>query len=104
MVKSYEMNHVRKDHGKDVQRNFELISKDLKSSHGIARRNIQTTNFNCCIKLHKNTIRLLQYLRIKETIQLQKVSEYITTCQTAKLSALLCRMGYHVYALRKIII
>jgi hypothetical protein len=32
------------------------------------------------------------------------VSEYVAQCQTLNLASLLSRRGYHVYALRKIII
>ena len=46
----------------------------------------------------------IQYFRLKEINLLRKVSEEVTICQTINFSTLLCRMGYHVYGLRKIII
>ena len=52
----------------------------------------------------KKAEKAIQYFRLKEINLLRKVSEEVTICQTINFSTLLCRMGYHVYGLRKIII
>lgn len=89
----------------DMQHRIEIISNELKNSNGCTpRRNIQPTNSSHLTSLQKQLTRSMYEIRVKGADQLQKVSEYIAYCQTSNYSALLCRMGYHVYALRKIII
>jgi len=89
----------------DMQHRLEIISNDLRNSNCLTpRRNIQTTNHVPAIRVTKSAERILHYIRLKDAGQLQKVSEYVTVCQTINFSALLCSTGYHVYALRKIII
>ena len=50
----------------------------------------------------KNTA--LQDMRLRGVNQLHRVSQHISTYQIINLSTLLCRMGEHVFALRKLII
>ena len=76
----------------DMQHNLEILSSDQNVSN--------TLN----IRLLKIEERAIQYFRLKEINLLRKVSEEVTICQTINFSTLLCRMGYHVYGLRKIII
>ncbi len=89
----------------DMQHRLEMISNDLKNSNfRTPRRTIQlNTNTQNANSLY-NYIRTLQEFRMKGANQLQKISEYVAYCQTSNYSTLLCRMRYHVYALRKIII
>lgn len=91
---------------KDMQHRLEKISKDLKNSKALtSRRNVQTTNYTSHLsRIQRNAVRILQDIRLKGDDKLQKVSEYVSYCQTLNYSSLLCRMGYHVYALRKIVI
>ena len=71
----------------DMQHNLEILSSDLKGCNCLTpRRSIQNVSNTLKINL------------------LRKVSEEVTICQTINFSTLLCRMGYHVYGLRKIII
>ncbi|MBP3519331.1 MAG: hypothetical protein J6K31_13240 [Parabacteroides sp.] len=89
----------------DIQHNLEILSSDLKSSNCLTpRRSIQNINNTFNIRLLKIEKRVIQYFRLKETNLLRKISEKVTICQTINLSTLLCRMGYQVYGLRKIII
>lgn len=89
----------------DIQHNLEILSSDLKNSNClIPRRSIQNVNNTFNIRLLKIEKRVIQYFRLKETNLLRKISEKVTICQTINLSTLLCRMGYQVYGLRKIII
>ena len=46
----------------------------------------------------------LQDMRLRGVNQLHRVSQHISTYQIINLSTLLCRMGEHVFALRKLII
>ncbi|MDH6303748.1 hypothetical protein M2459_000080 [Parabacteroides sp. PF5-5] len=89
----------------DMHHRLEILSNDLKSRNFLTpRRNVQTIHFNVNIKIFKNTLRTLQLFRLKEKEQLFKVSEFVSECQTINYTALLCRKGYLIYALRKIII
>ncbi|MDR1880086.1 MAG: hypothetical protein LBQ78_04070 [Tannerellaceae bacterium] len=96
---------VLKEKSGGWQHQMEVIGKDLKSSNALTpRRNIQPTSQVPDARALKNTVKMLQDIRLKRTEQCRKVSEYVSLCQTLNLSSLLCRMGYRVYALRKIII
>ncbi len=89
----------------DMQHNLEILSSDLKGSNCLTpRRSIQNVSNTLNIRLLKIEERAIQYFRLKEINLLRKVSEEVTICQTINFSTLLCRMGYHVYGLRKIII
>lgn len=89
----------------DVQHNLEILSSDLKSSNCLApRRTIQNAGNTFNIRLLKIEERINQSFRLKKINLLRKVSEEVTTYQSIYFSTLLCRMRYHVYALRKIII
>lgn len=89
----------------DLQHSLEVLSSDLKGSTCLTpRRTIQASTSTFNIRLFKCEEKTLQYFRLKEINQLRKVSESVSTCQTINVSTLLCRMGYHIYALRKIII
>ena len=89
----------------DMQHNLEILGNDLKGSNCLTpRRTIQNVSNTFNRRLLKIEERATQYFRLKEINLLRKVSEVVTTHQTINFSTLLCRMGYHVYALRKIII
>ncbi|MFQ9020627.1 MAG: hypothetical protein ACLR6J_02995 [Parabacteroides merdae] len=89
----------------DMQHNLEILSSRLE------RLQLPDTSQKHpeCQQYFKHTItedrrKAIQYFRLKEINLLRKVSEEVTICQTINFSTLLCRMGYHVYGLRKIII
>lgn len=89
----------------DMQHHLEILSNDLKSSNCLTpRRTIQNISNTLNIRLLKIEKKVIQYFRLKEINLLRKVSEEVTICQTINFSILLCRRGYHVYGLRKIII
>ena len=68
------------------------------------RRISQTTNNTIEIRIWKNMEKSLQDMRLRGVNQLHRVSQHISTYQIINLSTLLCRMGEHVFALRKLII
>ena len=83
----------------DAQRRFEVLSNELKSSNCLTPRRIsQTANNTIEIRIWKNMERSLQDTRLRG------VNQHISTYQIINLSTLLCRMGEHVFALRKLII
>ena len=90
----------------DMPHRLEKVGKDLKNSKALtSRRNVQTTNCASHLsRIQRHAVRILQDIRLKGEDKLQKVSEYVSYCQRVNYSSLLCRMGYHVYALRKIVI
>ena len=89
----------------DMQYHLDILSNELKDTNCLVpRRSIQTSSSTLNIRLFKFEKKILQISYLKKTNLLRKVSEEVTTFQTIKFSTLLCRMGYHIYGLRKIII
>ena len=97
---------VMKEKGSaDMQYFLTVLSTDLKGSYGLtARRTIQSTNNAFNLRTLKIAEKVLQDIRLKEMNAQRKVLENVSECQTINLSTLLCRMGEHVFALRKLII
>ena len=78
----------------DVQRRFEVLSNELKSSNCLTPRRIsQTANNTIEIRIWKNMEKSLQDMRLRGVNQLHRVSQHISTYQIINLSTLLCRMG-----------
>lgn len=101
----YETQLKKNDSANDWQHRLEIISNDLKNSHCTTpRRNIQQSGCNHYSNVLTHVLRNMYAIRMKEARQLQKVSECLNDCQELIYNTLLCRMKYHVYALRKIII
>ncbi len=89
----------------DMQHRFEIIFQDLRNSNCLTPcRHVQSTFYIPHVRVVKTAIRLHQDIRLKGLDQLQKVTEYVSICQTINYSSLYCRWAYHVYALRKIVI
>lgn len=80
------------------------LSNELKESSCLTARTLQITNNIWVQRLTKSSYKLTELIRIKEHNELRKVSETVTAFQTINHSTLLCRAGYHIYGLRKIII
>ncbi|MCD7930065.1 MAG: hypothetical protein LUH15_01090 [Tannerellaceae bacterium] len=88
-----------------TQQSIEILSKDLRSNKFLTpRRNVQVFNTSSHARVAQQINKLLRVLRVKGEDRLCKILEFNTYCQTVKLSTLLCRRGYHIYALRKIVI
>lgn len=89
----------------DMQHNFEVLSNELKTSSFLTpRRVLQTSGNTSEVRVLKNVEKLIQFMRLKGENQLHKVSQNVSVSQTINLSSLLCRMGQHVFVLRKLII
>lgn len=97
---------VMKEKGaSDMEHQLEILSKDLKGSNCLTPRRVAQSSPNTFnLRVFKNAEKFLQVIRLKEANLLRKVSEDVSNYQTINRSTLLSRMGYHVYALRKIII
>lgn len=89
----------------DMKHRVEVICNDMKNSNcRTPRRNVQPSFSVNYRKYILHNIRAIYDTRVKDAGQAQKVSEDILQIQSSLYSSLLCCMGYHVYALRKIII
>lgn len=96
---------MKENSASDSQQKLEILRSDLKDSNCLTpRRTIQTVNNPVNFRIQKSAEKLLQLLRLKEENSLRKISEDVSLSQTINLSTLLCRKGYHIYALRKILI
>lgn len=96
---------IEKSAAADMQHRFEVISRDLRNSNCLTpRRHVQSTFRIPDVRVVKTAVRFLQEIRMKGLGQLVKVTEYESLRQTINYSSLYCRWGYHVYALRKIVI
>lgn len=82
---------------------FEL-SDELKKSACVAPRGFQLPTFTPTERTFRNITRLVRIVQLKEENNLHKTSETVSVSQTINYFSLLCRSGYHIYALRKIII
>ncbi|MCD7978568.1 MAG: hypothetical protein LUG51_16045 [Tannerellaceae bacterium] len=100
-----EREAIMQDRSMDIPYRLEVLSKDMRSNNFLTpRRNVQSTNYHFNTRIMRHAVKLLYDIRIKGTGRLQKISEHISFCQTINYSSLLCRKGYHIYALRKLII
>ena len=89
----------------DWEHHIEVISNDLQDSHCLAlRRSSQITYPTSNLRLFRTELKAHQFFCMKKTNLLRKVLEEVSTYQSINYSSLLCRMGYHVYGLRKILI
>lgn len=82
---------------------FEL-SDGLKKSACVAPRGFQLPVSSPTERTCRNITRFIRIAQLKEDNNLHKTSETVSVFQTINHSSLLCRSGYHIYALRKIII
>lgn len=97
--------YMEEDEQSTSQRNFEVLSKELKSCNFLTPRRVsQTTAHTFQVRVWKNLEKHLQDLRLKGENKLLKVYQHTSTDYIVFLSTLTCRVGEHVYALRKLII
>ena len=94
-----------KNQADDMQHKLEVLSCELAGSNCLTpRRVVQSVNTSVNVRFLKILEKTIQYIRLKEVNLLRKVFEEVTIDETINVSTLLCRRGYHVYGLRKIII
>lgn len=89
----------------ELQQQIVIICNDLQDCNGLAlRRSSQTNSQITPIRLLRTSQKNYHLFCLKKTNLLRKVLEEVNTYQTISYSTLLCRMGYHVFGLRKILI
>ncbi|WP_158712856.1 hypothetical protein [Parabacteroides pacaensis] len=81
-----------------------VLSNDFKSCTCLTPRIIQLNCNTCFQRFSKNLFKQLNLFRVKEYNSQHKIWEFVSSLQNINYSSLLTRVGYHVYALRKIII
>jgi hypothetical protein len=90
----------------DTEQRLTLLSNELKERTCVLPR--QTSGQWVHHIANKRTLRglekVLQQFRLKGENQLRKVCEIISECQIVNYSTLLCRRGYYLFALRKLLI
>ncbi len=94
-----------KSHTTEMNHRVEFLGKDTRGGNVLtARRSVQILSCSSETRSIGSIVRITQDIRIKGAERLQKISEFTSRLQTINYSALLTRKGYHVYALREIII
>lgn len=89
----------------DVQHCIQTLSNELKDSLCLTpRRTLQTSGGAFNLRIHPTGEKLWQTFRLRNIDTMFRISANWSQCQTLRISTLFCRMGQHVYALRKLII
>lgn len=90
---------------KDMQTCLAVLTSDMKNSNLLSpRRVIQTITYNFNLRTQNPVEKTTQYLRLKGHDLISKLLEYSSITHHINYSALLTRNGYHVFALRKLLI
>ena len=88
----------------DIQNRIMTLKSDLSTSTCLTPRTVQLTPSFLCERITRLAEKILQDVRIKEENLLRKTSEGVALTESLLVSALRSSAGYHVFALRKIII
>ena len=102
---AYQETIMEESETSESQRDFEVLSNELKSSNFLTPRRLSQTNvqtFNA--RGWKLLTKHIQGMRLRGENLLHKVFEQTSIDQTIQLSTFSCRKSEHVYALRKLII
>ncbi|MDR2765302.1 MAG: hypothetical protein LBB90_09775 [Tannerella sp.] len=89
----------------DVEHKLTLLSNELKGRTCVLPR--QTSGQGVHHIANKRTLRVekvLQQFRLRGVNQLRRVSEMISDGQIVNYFTLLCRRGYYIFTLRKLLI
>ncbi len=100
-----EQTVLERDGINDIESCLAVLSEDLKNSNLLApRRVIQTVTYNFNLRSQNQIVKIKQLLRLKEYNSITRLLEEISISHHINLSALLSLNGYHIYALRKLLI
>ncbi|MDR3251238.1 MAG: hypothetical protein LBT42_06205 [Tannerella sp.] len=89
----------------DNVRLMETLSNELRSRKSVLpRQNFQWSNNTIDTRTIRSQTKMQQLFRLKSEDRLRKVSVAVSDCQITNYFTLLCRRGYYIYALRKLII
>jgi len=88
-----------------IAHRIEVLSNELKHhSSIIPRRTIQLVHSIVNVRILRNCEREHQQFRRKKEEQLRKISETVSDHLITTYFTLLCRRGYYIYTLRKLLI
>lgn len=91
--------------GRDMETCLAVLTSDMKNSNLLSpRRVIQTITYSFNLRTQNQVEKTVQYLRLKGHDLISKLLEYNSITHHINYSALLTRNGYHVFALRKLLI
>lgn len=87
------------------EQHLAILKDDLKNSNLLSpRRTIQNFSSNFNIRFQSQTEKNIQYFRLKGYDLVAKLLEEKSIIHHINYSTLLCRNGYHIFALRKLLI
>lgn len=90
---------------RDMQTCLAVLTSDMKNSNLLSpRRVIQTITYSFNLRTQNQVEKTVQYLRLKGHDLISKLLENNSITHHINYSALLARNGYHVFALRKLLI
>ena len=89
-----------------TERCLAVVNNELKNRSCILPRqtSVQWVHSPAKERTSRAPGKTLQQLRLKRENHLRKVCEAVSDIQTMHYSALLCRRGYYIFALRKLLI
>ncbi|MDR2921177.1 MAG: hypothetical protein LBV72_17665 [Tannerella sp.] len=100
----HKESHFEESQKTDIPQRLEELSNEFKGRTCVLpRRSVQVANFLVKVREQKSQKTFLQN-RLNGENQLYKIVELNTDCQIIQFATLLCRRGYYVYALRKLLI
>lgn len=89
----------------DMETCIAVLSSDLKNSNLLSpRRVVQTITYNFNLRTQNQVEKTYQFLRLKGHDLISRLLENVSITHHINYSALLTRNGYHVFALRKLLI
>lgn len=87
------------------EQHIAILKDDLKNSNLLSpRRTLQSVSSQFHIRSQSQTEKNIQYFRLKGYDLMAKLLEEKSITHHINYSTLLCRNGYHVFALRKLLI
>jgi hypothetical protein len=95
---------LTKNKDMDTQQRIELLRIELKSRTCILPRRTMQPDNHTIDRMFRSKEKTGQRIRLKSENRLWKVLETVSSHQTLSYYTLLCRKGYYVYTLRKLLI
>lgn len=87
------------------EQHLAILKDDMKNSNLLSpRRTFQNVSYSFNLRTQSQIVKTIQYLRLKGYDLIAKLLENESITHHINYSTLLCRNGYHVLALRKLLI
>jgi len=96
---------VGKDFAKEAQKQVEILCRDMRSNNFLApQRSFQFGGNTLLVRSSRSMVKISHFIIKQKTDRLLKISTDVLADRLSNFYSLLCRSGYHIFALRKIII